>query len=102
MAGGILLHIHDLRSLRSTPFLSVREPSVFSSRTAWLGLFSAILIFKQQIKAVAHLAKVLQLPLFCSHIAFVATTAILRHLPSVFLLFWNKKHTNTSFFRFGT
>jgi len=42
MAGGILFHIQYLRSLRSTPFFSVREPSVFSSRTAWLGFFQTI------------------------------------------------------------
>ena len=37
MAGGILLHIQNLRSTPFTPFLSVREPSVFSRRTsvAW-------------------------------------------------------------------
>ena len=42
MAGGILFNIQYLRSLRSTPFFSVREPSVFSSRTAWLGFFQTI------------------------------------------------------------
>jgi len=87
-----MISVHSVQ-LRSSPFGSLPF-----SQAGLRGLAS----FKQQIKAVALLSKVLQLRLFCSHIAFVATTAVRRHRPSVFLLFWNKKHTNTSFFRFGT